>query len=440
MMAALLCLGAQHRSANFVVDAPTPEIARQVGEAAEAYRVQLAHQWLGHTLPDWSAPCPIKAHVAPHLGAGGVTSFLFDRGEVFGWNMTIQGSLERVLDSVLPHEVTHTIFASHFRQPLPRWADEGACTTVEHPTERAKQQRMLIEFLRTGRGISFSHMLRMKEYPADVLPLYAQGHSLATFLIGQGGRQKFLEYLAAGMQSQDWVAATRQYYGYQGLGNLQNSWLDWVQQGSPPLENSSPQAPAADEQRATSLASASAPRRQRPEPNLIFRAQSEDDSATPQQAAPAAAARGAGRQGQVLSAGEAADEPADKLVAVERGLQAPRAPYGTKESAAATWSSPAGLDKPSETKLAQASAKLNWKKPGQRAAPNPAKPPAASGDGAKLAQDSSNVVRTQAVRPQGPQRSGQIILEWSREGELAPPPAARRGIQEAAREPVIRRL
>ena len=61
--------------------------------------------------------------------------------------MSIQGSRQRILDSVLPHEVTHTIFASHFRQPLPRWADEGACTTVEHASERAKQEKMLIEFL-----------------------------------------------------------------------------------------------------------------------------------------------------------------------------------------------------------------------------------------------------------------------------------------------------
>ena len=37
----------------------------------------------------------------------------------------------RILDSVLPHEITHTIFATHFGQPLPRWADEGACTTVD---------------------------------------------------------------------------------------------------------------------------------------------------------------------------------------------------------------------------------------------------------------------------------------------------------------------
>lgn len=128
---------ASYRTPNFVIEAPTPELARRIGDAAEQYRHDLAIEWTGRPLPRWASPCPITAEVADSLGAGGATSFVFDRGEVFGWQMTIQGSEQRILDSVLPHEVTHTIFASHFRQPLPRWADEGACTTVEHPSERA---------------------------------------------------------------------------------------------------------------------------------------------------------------------------------------------------------------------------------------------------------------------------------------------------------------
>jgi len=228
-------LGASYRTANFVVTAPTPEVAQAVGEAAERYRRELAQEWLGHALPNWSRPCPVEVMVGPQLGAGGATSFVFDRGEVFGWQMTIQGSLERVLDSVLPHEVTHTIFASHFRQPLPRWADEGACSTVEHASERAKHQRMLITFLKTGRGIPFQRMFAMTEYPRDVLPLYAQGHSLASFLIQQGGRRKFLAYIAEGMQDGRWASATLRHYGYQDLGSLQDAWLQWVRSGSPPL-------------------------------------------------------------------------------------------------------------------------------------------------------------------------------------------------------------
>jgi hypothetical protein len=263
--ASLASLGAGYRTPNFVVEAPTPEIAEQIGKAAEQYRRELAMEWLGKAMPTWSQPCPITAQVSDHLGAGGATSFVFDRGEVFGWKMQIQGPLNRVLDSVLPHEVTHSIFASHFRRPLPRWADEGACTTVEHTSERVKQQKMLISFLRTGRGIPFSQMFVMKEYPHDIMPLYAQGHSLASYLVNQGGKRKFLEFVRDGLEQERWTEVTRQHYGYESLASLQNTWLEWVKRGSPSILSQ----PSAGQL-------AQAEPRPSPEPNLIFRGQSAD--------------------------------------------------------------------------------------------------------------------------------------------------------------------
>ncbi len=229
-------LAAGYRTANFTVDAPTPQLAKEIGDTAEHWRKVLANEWLGKELPKWSRSCPIKAKVAPRLGAGGATSFVFDRGEVFGWTMNIQGSRERILDSVLPHEVTHTIFASHFREPLPRWADEGACTTVEHRSEIAKQERMLLDFLRTRRGIPFSTMFAMKEYPSDVLPLYAQGHSLSKFLIAQHGKREFLAFLENGLKDENWPRAVEEHYGFDNLLTLQNSWMGWIRQGRPDLQ------------------------------------------------------------------------------------------------------------------------------------------------------------------------------------------------------------
>ncbi|HBU37451.1 MAG TPA: hypothetical protein DEB70_06555 [Planctomycetaceae bacterium] len=233
ILPANILFAAGYRTANFVIEAPSPRLAQKIGDAAEQYRHDLAIEWIGQPLPRWSQPCPITAEVAPTLGAGGATSFVFDRGEVFNWTMTIQGSEERILDSVLPHEVTHTIFASHFRQPLPRWADEGACTTVEHPVERARQHRLLIEFLRTGRGISFPEMFAMKEYPADVLPLYSQGYSLARYLIERGGRKRYIQFIGDGLASSDWPESLNQYYGIHDIGKLQTVWLEWVKRGCP---------------------------------------------------------------------------------------------------------------------------------------------------------------------------------------------------------------
>lgn len=224
---------AGYRTTNFVVSTDDPHVAKEIGDQAEVYRKQLAIEWLGKELPSWSKPCPIHAQVQPNLGAGGATSFIFDRGEVFGWKMNIQGSRERILDSVLPHEVTHTIFASYFRQPLPRWADEGACTTVEHSSEIAKQERNLIQYLKTGHGIPFSQMFAMKEYPADVMPLYAQGHSLSEWLIENRGRKEFMAFIGDGMQDDNWPRAVREHYGFNSLLELQNAWNDWVRQGRP---------------------------------------------------------------------------------------------------------------------------------------------------------------------------------------------------------------
>ncbi len=235
-----------YATANFVVVAPTAELAKEIGDTAEKWRSELAIEWIGEEMPPWYKPCPIKAKVGPGVGAGGVTTFVFDRGQVFNWNMSIQGSRERVLDSVLPHEITHTIFACYFRQPLPRWADEGACTTVEHASEIAKQEELLIRFLKSGKGIAFRDMFAMKEYPSDVLPLYAQGHSLTRYLIGQHGKAHFLKFLQDGMEDENWPRAVKTHYGHESLYALQNDWLEWVKQGRPILAGEFESVPRRD--------------------------------------------------------------------------------------------------------------------------------------------------------------------------------------------------
>ncbi|HZZ73572.1 MAG TPA: hypothetical protein VFE24_15065 [Pirellulales bacterium] len=269
-------LGASYRTANFVIEAPTPQLAEEIGRAAEHFRHDLAIEWIGEAMPNWTRPCPIHAQVEPKLGAGGATSFVFDHGEVFGWTMNIQGSRERVLDSVLPHEVTHTIFASHFRQPLPRWADEGACTTVEHESEKHKQAVLLINFLQSNRGIAFNQMFAMKEYPKDVIPLYAQGYSLANFFIEQGGRRKFVNYVGEGLKAENWPVVTKKFYGFGDLSELQTAWLEWVKRGSPNLEKDSPPA----------VASAERLLAQSPDSHLRYRGQSPDSARPPLADAP----------------------------------------------------------------------------------------------------------------------------------------------------------
>ena len=379
--AIMLSLGAGYRTQNFIVNAPSQDVAVQVGKLAEQYRHELALEWLGEPIPNWGQPCPITVEVGPHLGAGGATSFVFDRGRVFGWQMTIQGPLDRLLDSVLPHEVTHTIFATHFRQPLPRWADEGACSTVEHRSERIKQQKMLVRFLQTRRGIAFDDMFRMKEYPRDILPLYAQGHSLATFLIAQGGQKKFVQFVGEGLQTSQWRRALNNHYRIPNLGTLQNTWLDWVKKGSPlPLKQQDGE-PLVSNGRMNLLGEAG--RRSGGDSKLIR--QASDDSGL------------AGRLVPVRRPGEGPG--ANELAGIE----------GSRYPADAERSSP------------------GWHRRGEQVSQEAL----AASDDESRSHESSGPVTSQVTRPQPPQPVKQTILEWSQ-----PPRAAHQAPAAPARTPV----
>jgi len=224
---------ADFRTQNFIVFAPTATLAKSVGEAAEAYRHDLADHWLGRTLPPWPQPCPIRV-VAGNIPAQGVTTY--NPNPVSNFQMEVVGTPERILDSVLPHEVTHTILATHFGRPLPRWADEGICTTVEHASERQKHEEKLQEFLRTRRGIAMNKLFLLTEYPSDVLPMYAQGYSVCQFLIAQRGAQNFVTFLGDYMARPSWTENVKRHYGYDSLAELQEQWLQWVAVGNGPVD------------------------------------------------------------------------------------------------------------------------------------------------------------------------------------------------------------
>src|SRR5213076_2444154 len=114
-------------------------------------------------MPPCSEPCPLHVKVT-FGGAGGATTFNFDFGHVWR-TMQIEGSLDRLLSSVLPHEVTHTVFAHHFRCPVPRWADEGGAVLSEDDVERNRHDQLCRQILNTpGRAMQLRNLFALREY------------------------------------------------------------------------------------------------------------------------------------------------------------------------------------------------------------------------------------------------------------------------------------
>ena len=222
---ALASMGAAYRTPNFVVDAPTPEIAQQAGQYAEQYRKEKAMQWLGQEMPQWPDPCPLRVTITMN-GSGGATSFAFDNGRILGQDMHIEGSQDRLMASVLPHEVTHTVFAYYFRRPVPRWADEGGAVLSEDDIERNRHDQLVRQILNTpGRAIPLRRLFSMTKYPPDVMVLYAEGYSVSNFLVSNSNRGVFLNFVAQGMRG-DWDAAVKANYGYNNVEELEKGWVE----------------------------------------------------------------------------------------------------------------------------------------------------------------------------------------------------------------------
>ena len=227
LAAAFASLGAEYRTpaGNFVVSAPTPEIAQQIGQYAEYYRKEKAMLWLGQEMPQWPEPIPLRVTILRD-GSSGATEFGFDRGYILSQRMHIEGPLDRLTASVLPHEITHTVFAYYFRQPLPRWADEGGAVLSEDDIERNRHDRLVRSILNTpGRAIPLRRLFALREYPNDVMVLYAEGYSVSNFLVAASNRQVFLNFVAQGMRG-DWDAAVRSNYGYNSVEELEKAWVE----------------------------------------------------------------------------------------------------------------------------------------------------------------------------------------------------------------------
>jgi len=220
----VLC-GASFRSPNFIVEAPAQNVAKTVAEHAETYRVNIAKAWLGRELPTWATPCPIRVKLTSGE-AGGLTSFGFNDSRVTDQSMVVEGRLDRILASALPHEITHTIFAAYFGGPMPRWADEGASLLSEDERERHRHDQIAVDLLARRGEMALPRLFQIEEYPKDLMSFYGQGYSISRFLIEMGGRPRFLRFVRDGLKS-GWDSATLNHYGLADVHELDRAWRSW---------------------------------------------------------------------------------------------------------------------------------------------------------------------------------------------------------------------
>jgi RNA polymerase sigma factor (sigma-70 family) len=268
--------GVPFRAPNFVVYAPTPVMARVIASEAEFHRRTLALKWFGKELPRWSEPCVIR-FAQKLAGNGGASVFTFGKGNdgepaLASAGMELHGDFMHALTVTLPHEVTHAVLASFFGRPVPRWADEGMSVLSESDDEQATHDARARDALNGGRALRLKVLLPLGEYPKDVAGFYAQGHSLARFLVNRAsagapvlkdvphlgklfeagaedGHRRLTAFVYLGVQgntAESWGKAAKVVYGIASLDELEQAWLEWLAKPEsvlPPKAGRRPPAP-----------------------------------------------------------------------------------------------------------------------------------------------------------------------------------------------------
>ncbi len=223
----------EYQTRHFQVVANSPSVARDIGEAAEQSRSTLARSWLNRPLSDWNFRCRIEVDCRENEGSGW-TNYDLLAGSVIQIGIEMQGSPDRLMDYVLPHEITHAILVTALGKAMPRWADEGAAMTAEAQSERNRQRLLVEQLLKAGQTIPLRKLFEQEKYPREkrrLYAFYAESHSLTEYLIEQGGRARFLEFVRDGSVG-EWDRAVQVHYGRRDVETLQTAWSEWVVQAA----------------------------------------------------------------------------------------------------------------------------------------------------------------------------------------------------------------
>lgn len=186
-------------TANCIVYYKTTEQAKQVAKRVEDTLARVTDQ-LEYTGLDWHRD---KCKVFVFDNAAAWDEFVKESGATTEWAdgfaygplreiYVHAGDGKRMLDTVLPHELTHVIHREYVREgtPLPLWLLEGLACANEF-AGKDRRFGMARSALATGKLIPLNHLTAFRNYPrGEAVGLYyAESLTLVEFILDRFGHE-----------------------------------------------------------------------------------------------------------------------------------------------------------------------------------------------------------------------------------------------------------
>ena len=89
-------------------------------------------------------------------------------------SVEVEGLLDAILKSVLPHVITHTVLAHHFGPPVRRAGRRGRGGPFGRRDHRQRYEALACKILaEKDRAIPLKRLFALTQYPRDVMAFYA---------------------------------------------------------------------------------------------------------------------------------------------------------------------------------------------------------------------------------------------------------------------------
>jgi len=212
---------------NFLVSAPTDELAQAVLNRAEQLRRDIAREWLGRELPPSVGHTVVDVFVSVDQERALTSPSRDLRRPTF--MMWLTTSPEGAVGPLLAHEVTHVVLLSRYPGRVPPWVDEGIACRYDDDESKAIRRDLIAWYRDTGNWPSLADTLRSEEISRWDHGSFAVSESLVEFLLARGKKEQLLA-CTADAHERGWDAALRSHYSLDGIPALEKAWQAWVMQ------------------------------------------------------------------------------------------------------------------------------------------------------------------------------------------------------------------
>jgi hypothetical protein len=208
------------------------QLVDKVGRVAEETRLKLQNKWFGAESVEWDGKCSIYLHSdrKKYTDKAGLANAL-GHTRTFSWGRDIQSrsihlpaEQPKMLEDVLPHEISHSVLAVRLQGKTPRWADEGMAMLAETPAAVRECLIRLPAYKRDHALFGIEILMQTEEAEHfQSLEYYSQSTSLVQYLTKLKGPQTFISFLQTSI-AKDYPTALKQHYEIGGFSELQKRW------------------------------------------------------------------------------------------------------------------------------------------------------------------------------------------------------------------------